>query len=99
MCILAFSSGVGRRFGPTSNGGASRLNGVSLVFCSPVFTFGRCETPQVDENEGRLVDTFGTSAAKEPFPLEKIEGNPYCNGYLNVCITDALKSLQWRQKP
>ena len=45
-------------------------------FCSPVFTFGRCETPQVDENEGRLVDTFGTSAAKKPFRLEKIERNP-----------------------
>lgn len=73
-----FSSGVGRRLGPTSNGGASRLSAVSLVFCSPVFTFGRCEprTPQVDENEGRLVDTFGTSAAKEPFPSEKIERNP-----------------------
>ena len=36
-----FSSGVGRsRSRQTSNGGASRLSTVSLLFCSLVFTFG-----------------------------------------------------------
>ena len=83
VCILAFSSGVGRRLGPTSKGGASRLSAVSLVFfLFAGFYVWTLWTPQVDENEGRLVDTFGASAAKKPFPSEKIGWNPWIFEYL-----------------
>lgn len=65
-------------------------------FCSPVFTFARCEPFRLMRMKGDSWIPLALQLQKSPSRRKKPDE---ILGYLNICINDALKSLQWRQNP